>query len=124
MSGCIICGSSYADDDADDRKIHADRHKRLAKGILPKHVREFIKQAGYAVAHNDGGLDRMKHSDAELGKLTVAYSWWHRALDYGAPAKDFDAYMKAHLQFAESLVTGVGEKEARIAIHKWGKYAG
>jgi len=115
---------TYAEEFPEDRKLHAAAHKKLAKGILPKHIREFMKQAGYAVAHNDGGLDRMKGTDAELGKLAVAFSWWHRALDYGASTKDFDAYMKAHLQFADSLVTGTGEQEARRAIKKWEQYAG
>ncbi|MEN4815917.1 C2H2-type zinc finger protein [Pantoea agglomerans] len=124
MTTCNICGMTYAEDDADDRKTHADRHKKLAKGILPHHIREFMKQAGYAVAHNDGGLDRMKGTDPELGKLAVAFSWWNRALAYGAPTKDFDAYMKAHLQFADSLVTGNGEQESRRAIKKWEQYAG
>ncbi|WP_276742361.1 hypothetical protein [Pantoea septica] len=124
MSECLICGSSYADDDVDDRKLHADRHKKLAKGVLPLHIREFMKQAGYAVAHNDGGLERMKNEDAELAKLAIAYSWWHRALDYGVPTKDFDAYMKAHLQFADSIVSGVNTKKARLAIQKWSQYAG
>ncbi|WP_408878458.1 hypothetical protein [Hafnia paralvei] len=84
-----------------------------------------MKAYGFAVAHNDGGVDRLKEQyDPELGKLVVAFSWWARALSLGVPKKDFDAYMKAHLQFADSLVTGVGESEARIAIQKWGRYAG
>lgn len=125
MTTCNICGMTYVEGDADDRKTHADEHKKLASGVLPYKVREFMKAYGFAVAHNDGGVDRLKEQyDPELGKLVVAFSWWTRALSLGVPKKDFDAYMKAHLQFADSLVTGVGESEARIAIQKWGRYAG
>ena len=125
MTTCNICGMTYAEDDADDRKTHAAEHKKLAKGVLPYKVREFMKGFGYAVAHNDGGIDRLKnHYDPEIGKLVIAFSWWSRALSQGAPAKDFDAYMNAHLQFADSLVTGNGEQEARRAIKKWEQYAG
>ncbi|MDU6092783.1 MAG: hypothetical protein E6663_15480 [Staphylococcus lugdunensis] len=69
-------------------------------------------------------LNPWRFNDPELGKLVVAFSWWTRALSQGVPKKDFDAYMKAHLQFADSLVSGVGEKEARLAIQKWSQYAG
>ncbi|EPH7217905.1 hypothetical protein ACS3L2_000581 [Serratia marcescens] len=125
MTTCDICGMNYVKEDADDRKIHADEHKKLAKGVLPYKVREFIKAFGFAVAHNDGGLTRLQGSyDPEIGKLVVAFSWWNRALSQGIPVKDFDAYMKAHLQFADSLVSGEGEKEARAAIKKWERYAG
>ncbi|CAI8904560.1 hypothetical protein EMIT0357P_30528 [Pseudomonas marginalis] len=62
--------------------------------------------------------------DPELGKLVVAFSWWSRALSNGVPEKDFDRYMEAHLAFADSLVSGVGEKAARVAIKKWEQYAG
>ncbi|MHC5175904.1 hypothetical protein [Serratia rhizosphaerae] len=125
MALCNICGMMYAEDDADDRKIHADEHKKLAKGVLPYKVREFIKAAGFAVAHNDGGLTRLQNSEnREIGKLVVAFSWWNRALSQGIPTKEFDAYMKAHLQFADALVSRKGEAEARIAIKKWERYAG
>ncbi|MGR7102672.1 hypothetical protein [Klebsiella aerogenes] len=125
MAACNICGVHYDEDDAGDRKLHADEHKRLARGELPYHVREFMKAFGYAIAHNDGGLTRLQNRyDPELGKLVVALSWWSRALRNGAPVKDFDAYMKAHLAFAESLVSNKGETEARAGIAKWGRYAG
>lgn len=125
MATCNICGLTYAEDDADDRKVHAERHKELAKGVLPYKVREFMKAFGFAVAHNDGGLQRLQDNyDPELGKLVVVFSWWSRALSQGVPKKDFDAYMKAHLQFAESLVSKVGEQEARVAIKKWERFAG
>ncbi|MEN4974187.1 hypothetical protein ABEH62_09935 [Pantoea eucalypti] len=124
MTTCNICGLTYAEDDGDDRKTHAERHKELAKGVLPYKVREFVKAFGFAVAHNDGGLERLKDTDPETGKLAVVFSWWSRALSQGVPVKDFDAYMKAHLQFADSLVTGNGQEEARRAVKKWEQYAG
>lgn len=40
------------------------------------------------------------------------------------PEKDFDRYMDAHLAFADSLVSGVDQVEARAAIQKWERYAG
>ncbi|KHT39429.1 hypothetical protein [Pectobacterium brasiliense] len=125
MTTCNICGITYAEDHDEDIKIHAAEHKKLAKGVLPHKVREFMKAFGFAVAHNDGSLERLQnHYDPELGKLVVAFSWWTRALSLGVPTKDFDSYMKAHLQFAEALVTGVGESEARKKIKKWERYAG
>ena len=62
--------------------------------------------------------------DPELGKLVVAFSWWSRALSNGVPEKDFDRYMDAHLAFADSLVSGIGQAEARAAIQKWERFAG
>jgi len=125
MATCNICGLTYDENESGDRKIHADRHVELANGVLPHKVREFMKAFGFAVAHNDGGLERLQDRyDPELGKLVVAFSWWTRALSHGVSKKDFDAYMKAHLQFADSLVSGIGEKEARLAIQKWSQYAG
>ncbi|MBK0002747.1 hypothetical protein IBT46_16035 [Erwinia sp. S38] len=54
MITCNFCGLAYVEDDADDRKIHADEHKKIANGVLPYKVREFIKAYDFAVAHNDG----------------------------------------------------------------------
>ncbi|HEX2094985.1 MAG TPA: hypothetical protein VHG28_21475 [Longimicrobiaceae bacterium] len=94
---------------------------------MPLNVRDFMKAFGWAVAHNDGGLDRLKGvHDPELGKLVVAYAWWSRARSNGAPEKDFDAYMEAHLEFADALVS---EDRALIAaaekeIKRWERYAG
>lgn len=123
MTTCKICGMMYAEDEADDCKLHANEHKKLAKGVLPYKVREFIKEFGYAVAHNNGGVTRLQNRyDPEIGKLVVAFSLWNRALSQGIATKDFDAYMKAHLQFADSLVSGEGEQEARAAIKKWERY--
>ncbi|WP_199918292.1 hypothetical protein [Pseudomonas veronii] len=122
---CRICGLLHDPSDEEDRKIHAEIHKKLARGSQPIKVRDFSKAFGWAVAFNDGGLDRMKdHYDPELGKLVVAFSWWSRALSNGVPEKDFDRYMDAHLAFADSLVSGIGQVEARAAIQKWGRFDG
>lgn len=64
------------------------------------------------------------HFDPEAGKLAVAFSWWSRARTRGAPEKDFDRFMLAHLAYAEALVTGEKFAEAGNAIKEWGKYAG
>lgn len=122
---CRICGLLYVPSLEEDVKIHAAVHKKLARGSQPRMVREFAKTFGWAVAFNDGGLDREKNRhDPELGKLVVVYSWWSRALHNGIPEKDFDRYMEAHLAFADSLVSGIGEIEARKAIKKWEQFAG
>ncbi|HBV5776096.1 TPA: hypothetical protein MD191_005690 [Klebsiella pneumoniae] len=124
MITCRICGMVYDHSDADDKKHHAAWHKKLASGIQPRKVRDFSKAFGWAVAHNDGGVERLKNEDPELGKLVVVYSWWSRALQNGVPQKDFDAYMNAHLAFADSLVSREGEVEARAGIAKWGRFDG
>lgn len=125
MTTCRICGLNYVPSEPDDVKYHADEHKKLASGVQPLKVRDFSKAFGWAIAHNDGGLERLKsHYDPELGKLVIAYSWWSRALANGVPVKDFDAYMNAHLALADSLVSGKGESQARSAIQKWERYAG
>ncbi|MBB4861691.1 hypothetical protein HNP46_000502 [Pseudomonas nitritireducens] len=116
---------TYAEDVADDVRLHKAEHRKLAAGKLPLKIREFLKSFGWAIAHNDGGLERLKDNfDPEIGRLAVAFSWWNRASAQGAPKKDFDRFMASHLAFAESLVTGVGEKEASRAIKEWEKFAG
>lgn len=115
----------YVKESTEDVKHHAARHRQVAKGAWPKNIRDFIKDFGFAVAHNDGGLARLQGKyDAETGKLAVAFSWWGRALSNGAPLKDFDAYMNAHLKLAEASVSGSGEVEARKLIAKWSRYDG
>lgn len=125
MTTCRICGLTYAPESPDDRKLHRAEHKQLAKGALPLSIREFLKSFGWAVAHQDGGLQRLSDRfDPETGRLAVAFSWWSRARKQGAPEKDFDRYMDAHLAFAEALVTGERVAEAGQAIKEWEKYAG
>ncbi|WP_223554391.1 C2H2-type zinc finger protein [Pseudomonas sp. BF-R-01] len=124
-STCRICGLLYVPSLEEDRKAHAAIHKKYARGSQPQKVRDFSKAFGWAVAFNDGGLERMNgEHDPELGKLVVAFSWWSRALANGVPEKDFDRYMDAHLAFADSLVSGVGVAAARTTIQKWERFAG
>ena len=71
---CRICGLLYVSSLVEDQKTHAAIHKKLASGSQPQKVRDFSKAFGWAVAHNDGGLERMKDQhDPELGKLVVAF---------------------------------------------------
>lgn len=122
---CRICGLLYVSSLAEDRKTHAAIHKKLASGSQPQKVRDFSKAFGWAVAHNDGGLERMKDQhDPELGKLVVAFSWWSRALSNGVHVKDFDSYMETHLAFADSLVSGIDLDKTSAAIKKWERFAG
>jgi len=127
---CRVCGLMYDPSDEGDIKNHKTIHKKLASGVQPRKVREFSKAFGWAVACNDGGLDRLKsdyiNSDPEIGKLAIAFSWWSRALDYGVPVKDFDSYMDAHLKFIDALASKNGDKErnARLGIKKWERFAG
>lgn len=127
---CRICGLIYDLSTESDIEAHKAIHKKLASGVQPRKVREFSKAFGWAVACDDGGLDRLKsdymNSDPEIGKLAVAFSWWNRALDYGVPLKDFDSYMADHLKFIDVLASKNSdeEKKARIAIKKWERFAG
>jgi hypothetical protein len=94
---------------------------------MPQKIRDFSKSFGWAVAHNDGGLERLKDRyDSELGKLVVAYSWWSRARSNGAPESDFDAYMTAHLGYVDALVAAdASHIEAHVkAIQPWEQFAG
>lgn len=124
---CRICGVLFVPSDPNDRAIHKKAHLDLARGGMPQMVRDFSKAFGWAVAHNDGGLDRLKgRYDPELGKLVVAFSWWSRARSNGASEKDFDVFMSAHLRFADALVANDQKQvdDAARAIKPWERYAG
>lgn len=125
MATCRICGLTYAPEFDEDRKLHKAEHKRLAKGQLPLSIREFMKAFGWAIAHQDGGLERLRDRfDPETGNLAVVFSWWNRAKGQGVPDKDFDRFMVAHLAYAEALVTGEKVAETGKAIKEWERYAG
>jgi hypothetical protein len=125
MATCRICGLTYDQSSASDRGLHKAEHNILAKGVLPLRIREFLKSFGWAVAHADGGLERLQgRHDPEVGKLAVAFSWWSRARGQGVPEKDFDRYMTAHLEFADAMVTGENLAAAGQAIKEWERYAG
>ncbi|WP_213664128.1 hypothetical protein [Stutzerimonas stutzeri] len=116
---------TYDQSSASDRGLHKAEHNKLAKGVLPLRIREFLKSFGWAVAHDDGGLERLQgRNDPDVGKLAVAFSWWSRARGQGVPESDFDRYMTAHLAFADAMVTGENLAEAGQAIKEWERYAG
>lgn len=124
---CRICQYQFVPSVPEDRAEHRKIHKGLAQGGMPRKVREFLKGFGWAVAHNDGGIDRQKGQyDPAVGKLAVAYSWWSRARSAGCPEKDFDAYMAAHLKFIEALVTNDAAQicSAEAGIKQWEVFAG
>jgi len=107
--------------------MHKEKHEQLARGGLPHDVREFLKAFGWAVAHNDGGIDRLKdRQDSEVGKLAVAYSWWTRAKMLGINEGEFDDFMAAHLLFIDAKVEKNIAKVAQAAnrIERWEQYAG
>lgn len=56
--------------------------------------------------------------------IGLRYKWFEKMGKNSVPEKDFDRYMDAHLAFADSLVSGVDQIEARAAIQKWERYAG
>lgn len=125
MATCRICGMTYDQSSASDRGLHTAEHNKLAKGVLPLRIREFLKGFGWAVAHADGGIERLEdRHDPELGKLAVAYSWWSRARGQGAPEKDFTRFMSAHLAFADAMVSRENLEAAGRAIKEWERYAG
>jgi len=124
---CRICGLHFAPSEPEDKTLHRKTHVDLARGGVPQKVRDFSKAFGWAVAHNDGGLERLKDRyDSELGKLVVAYSWWSRARSNGAQERDFDAYMTAHLKYVDALVSDDAEqiKASEKAIQPWEQFAG
>jgi hypothetical protein len=94
---------------------------------MPLAGREFLKTFGWAVAHNDGGLDRAKAQfDAEDGTLAVVYSWWMRARLAGCPASDFERFMSAHFAFADAMVSNDPDesRQAGEGIRPWERFAG
>lgn len=124
---CRICRGSFVDAIPEDHAAHRDEHKMLAKGGMPRVVREFLKTFGWAVAHDDGGISRAKENvDAETGKLAVAYSWWIRAHLSGCAVSEFDAFMKAHMTFIDSMVGNDNDAVALAAkaIKSWERFAG
>jgi hypothetical protein len=124
---CRICGLHLVPSDPGDKILHRKRHTDLARGGVPQKIRDFSKAFGWAVAHNNGGLEKLKDRyDPELGKLVVAYSWWSRARSNGAPERDFDAYMTAYLKYVDALVSDDAEQiiASAKAIQPWEQFAG
>ena len=124
---CRICGLQFVPDLEEDREIHKSEHRRLVWGGLPLQVRELLKEFGWAVAHNDGGIDRLKGKwKPEIGKRAVVFSWWTRAVSRGVPENDFERFMAAHFAFVDAMVSGeeVRIKEAAKHVKPWEGYAG
>jgi len=123
---CRICGLNFVPESEVDRERHEYEHRRLIWGGLPVEVREFLKAFGWAVAHNDGGIDRLKGEwSPEVGKRAVVLSWWARAVSYGIPENDFDRFMEAHFAFVDAMVSGDESRirKATESIEPWEKYA-
>ena len=103
---CLICGLNFVPDSPEDQERHAHEHRVLVCGALPIGVREFIKTFGWAVAFNDGGIERLKErlneEDRETAKRTVVFAYWTRALSYGVPENDFEQFMEAYFAFVDA----------------------
>ena len=124
---CRVCGLNFVPGSEDDREQHEDAHRRIICGGVPLRVREFLKTFGWAVAHNDGGLERQKDKwDSEVGKRAVVFAWWTRALSHGIPENDCNRFMAAHFAFVDAMVSGDQQQVdgASQAIKPWEKYAG
>lgn len=127
---CRICGLSFVIDSPDDQVRHEFEHRCLIDGGLPLEVREFLKGFGWAVAFNDGGVNRlMEHLNAEkqeTAKRAVAFAYWTRAVSNGVPKTEFEDYMIAHFGFVDAKVArdGAAIEKALHAIQPWGKYGG
>jgi hypothetical protein len=124
---CRVCGLNFVPSVPDDEALHKQTHSDLSRGGMPQPVRDFLKAFGWAVAYNDGGIDRLKDQyDPELGKLSVAYVYWNRARSNGALERDFDAFMSAHLKFADASISKDAHqwRVASEAIKPWEKFAG
>lgn len=124
---CRVCGLHFVPSELEDRTVHRETHADLARGGMPQKIRDFSKAFGWAVAHNDGGLERLKDRyDPELGKVVVAYSWWSRARSNGAQESDFDDFMTAHLNYVDALVANNADQitASAKAIKPWERFAG
>ena len=124
---CRICGLNFVPDSEEDKERHEHEHRRIICGGVPLRVREFLKAFGWAVAYNDGGLERQKDKwSREIGKRAVVYAWWTRALSNGIPENDCERFMAAHFAFVDAMVSHDEEQlnEAQEAIRPWEKYAG
>ncbi|MCY0853094.1 hypothetical protein OMK73_04010 [Cupriavidus sp. D39] len=123
---CRVCRMNFVTSVPEDVRAHRAEHNELAKGGLPKVVREMLKGFGWAVAHNDGGLQRLRDYEPEDGKLSVAYGWWSRAVLAGVAITEFDDYMAAHLRLIDSIVdnTDAPGTPQRRAVERWEGYAG
>ena len=79
-------------------------------------MREFLKAFGWAVAHKDGGLDRLKgEHESELEKVAVALAWWARARQNRVDESEFDEYTSAHLDFIDARVAKDAGKIAQTS---------
>ena len=124
---CRICGLNFVPDSEEDRDIHEREHRKIICGGMPLKVREFLKAFGWAVAHNDGGIERQKDKwSQEAGKRAVVFAWWTRALSHGIPENDCERFMAAHFAFVDAMVSYDEEEinKAQKAIKPWEKYAG
>jgi len=124
---CGLCGLSFVPDSPEDIKLHNKQHMAVARGVMPHHIREFVKSCGWAIAHNDGGVKHLaSRTNKEQAMLAVAFSWWHRALVRGVPVIEFDDFMTDHLVFIDAMVEGKQETvmQTHKSILKWERYAG
>lgn len=133
---CRICELHYIIGSSNDSAIHREEHALILKGGLPKEIRELVKETGWALAHNDGGVQRLLRSwsseedilpeKQEIGKRAVAFAMWCRARENGLPDADFEAYMYDHLHFIDVHVQNdrVATEQAAKTIQKWEKYGG
>lgn len=127
---CRVCGLNFVPDSPEDQERHAHEHRVLMCGGLPIGVREFMKKFGWAVAFNDGGIERLKENlsekDREMAKRTVVFAYWTRALSHGVPENDFEQYMEVHFGFVDAKVVRdeIEIEKALAAIKRWEKYAG
>jgi len=124
---CRICGLTFVPESKEDQETHEHEHRVLICGGLPLKVREFLRSFGWAVAHNDGGIERqIGQSEQEIGKRAVVFGYWGRALANGIPENDFNKFMAAHFAFVDAHILR-DERLVEIAskaIKPWEKYAG
>jgi hypothetical protein len=123
---CRICGLNYVPDSPNDQRIHSDEHLKLVRGALPKDVREFLKDFGWAIAHDDRAIKNHKVKwSQEIGKKAVVFSWWTRARSNGIADDQFDDYMNAHLAYVDAIVARDDQQiaMAKALITPWEQYA-
>ncbi len=124
---CRVCGLNFVPDSEEDREHHEHEHRLIVCGGVPLGVREFLKAFGWAVAHNDGGIERLKDRwEPEIGKRAVVFAYWMRALSNGIPENDCDRFMAAQFAFVDARVSGNEQQflKASKAIEPWEKYGG
>ena len=124
---CRICGFKFVpgQEEEGDAELHQNEHWKIICGGLPYDIREFLKKAAWQAAEcEDGVQGDYARRQQEIAKRAVAFSYWARAISNGIPENEFEAYMAAHLAFADASASDDKKQreEASAVMNRWRKY--